>query len=267
MNRTQIIEEIRRKKSFLCIGLDTDMDKIPEHLKSFQDPIFEFNKAVIDATNEFAVAYKLNLAFYERHGVNGLKSLEKTVNYIPEGIFKIADAKRGDIGNTSKQYAKTFFETYAFDAITLSPYMGSDSIGPFLEFKDKWVIILALTSNQGSKDFQMLKTGDDYLYEQVFKTSSKWGNTGNIMYVVGATHPEAFSGIRKIIPQHFILIPGVGAQGGTVRDIARYALNDETGVLVNVSRGVIFPGNDEDFPINIKDSALKYQQQMAEFIN
>lgn len=267
MNKTQIIEEIRRKKSFLCVGLDTDINKIPGHLKTLDDPIFEFNKGVIDATHEYTVSYKLNLAFYESMGSKGWESLEKTVNYIPENIFKIADAKRGDIGNTSKQYAKTFFETYNFDAITVSPYMGSDSIGPFLEFEDKWVIILALTSNKGSNDFQMLKTGDNYLYEQVFKTSSGWGNEGNIMYVVGATHPEAFAGIRKIIPNHFMLIPGVGAQGGTVQDIAKYALNGETGVLVNVSRAVIYPGNDHDFPNNIKAAAQDYQQQMAEFIN
>ena len=266
MNRTQIIEEIRKKKSFLCVGLDTDINKIPAQLLTAEDPIFEFNKGVIDATHPYTVSYKLNLAFYESMGSKGWDSLEKTVNYIPENIFKIADAKRGDIGNTSKQYAKTFFETYNFDAITVSPYMGSDSIGPFLEFENKWVIILALTSNKGSKDFQMLKTDDEYLYEKVFRTSSEWGHKGNIMYVVGATHPEAFGSIRKIIPDHFMLIPGVGAQGGSVQDIAKFALNADTGVLVNVSRAVIYPGNDADFPNNIKVAAQNYQQHMAEFI-
>ncbi|MFC2114638.1 orotidine-5'-phosphate decarboxylase, partial [Bacteroidota bacterium] len=209
MNKAQLIEEIQRKKSFLCVGLDTDLNKIPIHLKSTDDPVFEFNKAVIDATKHVTVSYKLNLAFYESLGVKGWESMEKTVNYIPDTIFKIADAKRGDIGNTSKQYAKTFFETFPFDAITVSPYMGSDSIQPFLEFKDKWVIILALTSNAGSTDFQLLKTGEDYLFEKVLKTSKTWGSDSNIMYVVGATHPESFAGIRKIIPDHFILIPGV----------------------------------------------------------
>jgi orotidine-5'-phosphate decarboxylase len=266
MKRLQLISEIRKKQSYLCVGLDTDINKIPKQLLSKEDPVFEFNKGVIDATKDFAVSYKMNLAFYESMGIKGWESLEKTVNYIPDTIFKIADAKRGDIGNTSKQYARTFFETYHFDAVTVSPYMGSDSLGPFLEFEDKWVIILALTSNKGSNDFQMLKTGDEYVYESVFRKSSTWGSTSNIMYVVGATHPEAFEHIRKIVPDHFLLIPGVGAQGGSVDDISAYALNKDIGVLVNVSRGVIYPGNDDRFPENVHEAAKMYQNQMAKYV-
>jgi len=266
MNRAQLVSRIREKKSFLCIGLDTDLNKIPASFKSFKDPVFEFNRIVIDQTKDFCVAYKLNAAFYEQNGTNGWESMQKTEDYIPSGIFKIADAKRGDIGNTSKQYAKAFFEHMHFDAITVSPYMGYDSISPFMEFEDKWVIILALTSNKGSNDFQMLKTDEGFLYERVLKTSMKWGSRDNMMYVVGATHPESFLPIRKIIPDHFMLIPGVGAQGGTVDDIGKYALNHDVGVLVNVSRAVLFPERQEDFPENIRRAAWEYQQQMIKWI-
>jgi len=267
MNKSQLVELIRTKKSFLCVGLDPDFDKIPKHFLKEEDPVFEFNKQIIDATKDISVAYKLNLAFYESLGIKGIKTLEKTAEYIPDGIFKIADAKRGDIGNTSAQYAKAFFDVMNFDAITVSPYMGSDSIKPFLNFENKWVIILALTSNPGSNDFQMLKTGDEYLYEKVLKIASTWGNSENTMFVVGATHPEAFLHIRSIIPDHFMLIPGVGAQGGTVADIGQNALNSDIGVLVNVSRGVLFPGNDTSFPHNVRSAAVNYQSQMSHFIN
>jgi len=267
MNRQEIIESIRFKKSFLCVGLDPEISKIPPQLLKEKDPVLAFNKQVIDATKNVAVAYKLNLAFYESQGIKGLETLEQTADYIPKGIFKIADAKRGDIGNTSTQYAKAFFETMNFDAITVSPYMGSDSIKPFLNFENKWVIILALTSNPGSNDFQMLKSGEEYIYEKVLKTASTWGSPENIMFVVGATHPEAFQHIRKIIPEHFMLIPGVGAQGGSVDDIGKYALNNDTGVLVNVSRGLIFPSNDYSFPENIAFSANEYQKQMSVYIS
>lgn len=267
MDRKELVAEIRKKKSYLCIGLDSDLNKIPNHLLETDDPIFEFNKAVIDATKDFGIAYKMNLAFYESLGYKGWMSLEKTVNYIPDNIFKIADAKRGDIGNTSKQYAKTFFETYNFDAITVSPYMGEDSIGPFLEFENKWVIILALTSNKGSQDFQMLSTPEGKLYEQVLRKASKWGDKNNIMFVVGATHPDYFLNIRKIIPENFILIPGVGAQGGDLEQISRNALNDDIGVLVNVSRGIIYADNNANFPNNISKQAQAYQREMSIFIN
>lgn len=266
MKREELISEIKRKKSFLCVGLDTDINKIPASLQKEKDPVFAFNKIVIDQTSDLCVAYKLNAAFYEQNGTSGWESFRKTEEYIPQGIFKIADAKRGDIGNTSKQYAKAFFEQMNFDAITVSPYMGYDSISPFMEFENKWVIILALTSNKGSLDFQMLRVGDEFLYEKVLKTSSEWGSTGNIMFVVGATHPEAFLPIRQIIPDHFMLIPGVGAQGGSIDDIGKYALNKDTGVLVNVSRGILFPGDDADFPANIKKAALDYQKQMLKWI-
>jgi orotidine-5'-phosphate decarboxylase len=246
--------------------LDTDITKIPAHLLTEEDPVFSFNKIVIDATKEFAVAYKINLAFYEADGLKGWKSLEKTVNYIPKNIFKIADAKRGDIGNTSTQYAKAFFEHMNFDAITVSPYMGIDSVKPFMSYENKWIIILALTSNSGSNDFQMLKTEEGPLYEVVLKKAAGWGSDENTMFVVGATHPKNFENIRKLIPNHFMLIPGVGAQGGSLDEIAKYALNEEVGVLVNVSRAVIFPDDKAGFPNNIYRAAQDYQQQMAKFI-
>jgi len=266
MNKEQLIRSIREKKSFLCVGLDTDIKKIPKFFLDHNDPVFEFNKTIIDHTKDYAVAYKLNLAFYESLGISGWNSLEKTIDYIPENIFKIADAKRGDIGNTSQMYAKTFFNTYNFDAVTVSPYMGEDSISPFLEFEDKWVIVLALTSNKGSNDFQLFSSGHEMLYERVLKTVKTWGSENNIMFVVGATHPEAFSDIRKIIPDHFILIPGVGTQGGDLHQISKYALNQDVGVLVNVSRGIIYPESALDFPLNVKEKALMYQKEMADYI-
>lgn len=266
MNRKELINIIRKKNSYLCIGLDTDLKKIPEQLLKTKDPIFEFNKAVIDATKDQCIAYKLNLAFYESLGYEGWISLEKTINYLPDDVLKIADAKRGDIGNTSKQYARTFFERYSFDAITVSPYMGEDSISPFLEFKNKWVIILALTSNKGSMDFQMLKTNEGKLYEQVLRTASSWGDENNIMFVVGATHPDYFTHIREIIPKHFILIPGVGAQGGDLEQISKNAINEDIGILVNVSRGIIYADNNINFPDNVIKQTKAYQSEMSRFI-
>jgi orotidine-5'-phosphate decarboxylase len=267
MKRAELVYEIRQKKSYLCVGLDTDLTKVPHQFLQTADPIFEFNKAIIDATKDFAVAYKANIAFYESLGYKGWISLEKTIAHIPDNIFRIADAKRGDIGNTSKQYAKTFFETFDFDAITVSPYMGEDSISPFLEYKNKWVIILALTSNKGSADFQLLNTGTDKkLYEEVLLKSSQWGNEGNLMYVVGATHPDLLADIRMLIPNHFILIPGVGSQGGDLEKISINALNNDIGILVNVSRAVIFPEKQEDFPNNVIEQAAFYRNIMSGFI-
>ncbi len=263
MNKEQLIKEIKKKKSFLCIGLDTDISKIPDHLLSHEDPVFSFNKEIIDATKDLCVAYKLNVAFYESGGLKGWESLMKTIKYIPEDIFTIADAKRGDIGNTSKMYAKTFFENMNFDSVTVSPYMGSDSVEPFLQFKDKWVILLALTSNQGSADFQNI-TGKDnnMLYKNVISISSKWGSDKNIMYVVGATKAEALIEIRKIIPNHFILVPGIGAQGGNLSDVAKSGMNKECGLLVNSSRSIIYSGNGVDFAQKARDSALKIKLEM-----
>ncbi|MEA3495713.1 MAG: orotidine-5'-phosphate decarboxylase [Bacteroidota bacterium] len=266
MKKKELTKQIREKKSYLCIGLDTDLKRIPSQFLKTDDPIFEFNKVIIDNTKDLCVAYKMNIAFYESLGYKGWQSLQKTVEYIPDNIFTIADAKRGDIGNTSKQYAKTFFETYDFDAITVSPYMGEDSISPFLEFDNKWVIILGVTSNKGSNDFQMLKTDGKYIYEKVLETSAKWGSDENIMFVAGATHPELFSEIRKIVPDNFLLIPGVGAQGGDLEKISKYALNKDVGVLVNVSRGIIFPKDENDFPNNVRKSAEFYQNEMKKYI-
>lgn len=266
MKKGELITEIRNKKSFLCVGLDSELSKIPKQFLNSEDAVFEFNKAVIESTAEYAVAYKLNIAFYESQGIKGWQSLQKTIDFIPGNIFKIADAKRGDIGNTSKQYAKTFFETFSFDAITVSPYMGEDSISPFLGYKDKWVIILALTSNKGSADFQMLETGKRKLYEEVLLKSSKWGTDENTMFVVGATHPEEFTEIRKIIPDHFILIPGVGAQGGDLEKISGYAINKDTGIIVNVSRAIIFPEIYDDFKTEVAKLSRQYQKLMSGFI-
>jgi len=265
MNRTNLIEQINRKKSYLCVGLDSDINKIPEELQRFPDPVFEFNKRVIEATSDHCVAYKINTAFYESRGLAGWACLEKTVAAIPDTHFKIADAKRGDIGNTSRQYAKTFFGHMNFDAVTVSPYMGEDSVSPFLDFENKWVIILALTSNKGSDDFQQLSIQDknERLFERVLKTCSRWGSEENIMFVVGATHPDAFLDIRKIIPRHFLLVPGVGAQGGDLGQLTKNAANDDTGILVNVSRGILFPQNNLDYPQNIREAAHAYHHQMS----
>lgn len=266
MNRQELVQLIRERKSYLCIGLDTDIHKIPKHLLSHPDPIFAFNKAIIDATKDLCVAYKINTAFYESLGIRGWESLQRTVEYIPKGIFTIADAKRGDIGNTSEQYAKTFFETYGFDSVTVAPYMGRDSVEPFLGFSEKWAIVLGLTSNAGSQDFQMQKTGDEYLYEKVIRTTASWGSAENMMFVVGATQAESVAMIRKIVPDHFFLVPGVGAQGGSLKDITEKGRNKDVGLLVNASRAVIYAGHDERFAEDAHNAALAYQQEMKGYL-
>jgi len=263
MNREELIFQIKSKKSFLCIGLDTDINKIPKHLLDLDDPIFEFNKQIINATKDLCVAYKPNIAFYESMGVSGWNSLQKTLDYIPDNIFIIADAKRGDIGNTSTMYAKAFFENFNFDAVTVAPYMGSDSITPFLEYEDKWVILLALTSNNGSLDFQKIKNEDGKpLFEQVLETSQKWGTNKNMMYVVGATRSKQISEVREIIPNHFLLVPGVGEQGGSIEEVAKYGMNDECGLLVNSSRGIIYASTEVDFAEKAREEAQKLQFKM-----
>ena len=238
MTRSQLFKNIQAKQSFLCVGLDTDITKIPKHLLEEEDPLFEFNKAIIDATLPYAVAYKPNIAFYEAHGAKGWESLGKTIDYIPDEVFTIADAKRGDIGNTSTMYAKAFFEQMNFDSITVAPYMGSDSVKPFLEFDDKWVILLAATSNVGSGDFQDMTFGDQKLFEHVITKSQDWGTVENMMYVVGATRPESLKEIRKLTPEHFLLIPGIGSQGGSLDEVAALGMNDRCGLLVNASRSI-----------------------------
>ena len=263
MNREDLVHQIKSKRSFLCIGLDTDIKKIPTHLLELEDPIFEFNKQIIDATKDLCVAYKPNIAFYESLGVSGWISLQKTLDYIPKNIFTIADAKRGDIGNTSSMYARAFFENMSFDSITVAPYMGSDSVTPFLEYKDKWAIVLSLTSNKGGLDFQNIKgENGKQLFEQVLETSQNWGTDKNMMYVVGATRSEQLSEIRKIIPNHFLLVPGVGAQGGSVEDVAKYGMNDDCGLLVNSSRGIIYASSDIDFAEKAREEAEKLQHKM-----
>jgi len=264
MDKQRLITQIKQKRSFLCVGLDTDIKKIPTHLLDSEDPIFEFNKQIIDATKYFCVAYKPNIAFYESRGVSGWSSLQKTLDYIPNDIFTIADAKRGDIGNTSDMYARAFFENMNFDAVTVAPYMGSDSVTPFLKFESKWAILLALTSNKGGLDFQKIedKKGKQ-LYEQVLETSSKWGTDENMMYVVGATRAEQLSDIRKIIPNHFLLVPGVGVQGGNLREVAKYGMNADCGLLVNSSRGIIYAGKGIDFAEKAREEAQKLQQEMT----
>lgn len=271
MNREQLFEQIRKKRSFLCVGLDSDILKIPAHLKETSDPIFAFNKEIIDATQDLCVAYKPNLAFYESLGVSGWESLEKTVHYIrqkyPE-LFIIADAKRGDIGNTSNLYARAFFDRMDFDAVTVAPYMGEDSVKPFMTYLDKWVILLALTSNKGAADFQFQKnesTGD-LLYESVLKTSQKWGDTDNMMYVVGATKAEKLEEIRELVPDHFLLVPGVGAQGGSLEEVAKYGMNDQCGLLVNSSRAIIYASADTDFAEKAREAAMDVQVDMEELL-
>ncbi|MCH7397573.1 orotidine-5'-phosphate decarboxylase [Belliella sp. DSM 107340] len=264
MNKAELFQQIKRKSSFLCVGLDTDPSKIPSSLLKLQDPIFEFNKQIIDATADFAVAYKPNIAFYEALGPKGWESLQRTLDYIPNDIFTIADAKRGDIGNTSGLYAKAFFETMNFDSITVAPYMGVDSVQPFLEFKDKWVILLALTSNGGSSDFQLIesKSGKP-LFHEVLEKSQVWGNADNMMYVVGATRGELIAEVRKIVPDHFFLVPGVGAQGGSLNEVAKYGMNASCGLLVNSSRGIIYAGKGDDFAEKARQEAEKLQKEMA----
>ncbi len=265
MTTEKLVEQIQLKKSYLCIGLDVDLSKIPPHLLSLEDPIFEFNKAIIDATHDLCVSYKPNMAFYEAYGLKGWASLEKTINYInanyPE-IFTIADAKRGDIGNTSTMYAKAFLEDLNFDSITVAPYMGKDSVEPFLAFENKHTILLALTSNEGAFDFQTMNVNGNELYKTVIQTSLRWKNAKNLMYVVGATKAEYFQEIRKIIPNNFLLVPGVGAQGGSLQEVCKYGMNDTIGLLINSSRAIIYASSGEDFAQKAREEALKIQQEM-----
>jgi orotidine-5'-phosphate decarboxylase len=263
MTREFLVDQITQKKTFLCVGLDTDVTKLPEHLHSSPDAVFEFNKAIIDATKDHCISYKINTAFYEAQGLKGWETMERTVEYIPSTHFKIADAKRGDIGNTSSQYAKAFFETIPFDAITVAPYMGEDSIRPFLEYKNKFTIVLGLTSNTGAKDFELQKTGDAFLYERVLRTVSQWGTPDNLMFVVGATQAEELRNIRSIIPDNFLLVPGVGAQGGSLADVSRHGMNSDCGLLINASRAVIYASDKADFAEKASLVAEKYQVEMA----
>ncbi len=268
MTRAQLVEQISEKRSFLCVGLDTDIRKIPQHLLKTDDPVFEFNKQIIDATAPWCVAYKPNLAFYEALGADGLRSLEKTLDYIPKEIFTIADAKRGDIGNTSGLYARAFFEQMSFDSITVAPYMGEDSVRPFLEYHGKWVILLALTSNKGSGDFQELVIEGrlSRLYEEVLRVSRQWGTPENMMYVVGATKAEKLAEIRQLVPDHFLLVPGVGAQGGDLKAVAKYGMNKDCGLLVNSSRVIIYASSGADFAQRAGEEAKKVQEQMEEYM-
>ena len=271
MNRQQLIDQIKLKKSFLCVGLDTDINKIPKHLLKFDDPVLEFNKQIIDATKDLCISYKINTAFYESRGLKGWESFIKTFAYLPKETFSIADAKRGDIGNTSTMYAQAFFDTkssgMSFDAVTVAPYMGADSVKPFLAFADKWTILLALTSNESCKNFQLLKNEDGFLYEQVIRQSVEWATDEQLMYVVGATRGQALEDIRKIAPNHFLLVPGVGEQGGSLADVCKYGMNADCGLIVNSSRGIIYAGVDENFADAAKKEALKIQQQMEMELN
>lgn len=270
MTTAQLVEQIHLKKSFLCIGLDVDLTKIPPHLLKFEDPIFEFNKAIIDATHDLTVAYKPNTAFYEAYGIKGWQSLQKTINYLNEKhpeIFTIADAKRGDIGNTSSMYAKAFLEDLNFDSVTVAPYMGKDSVVPFLEFENKHTILLALTSNEGAFDFQTLTTNEKPLYQQVLEISKTWKNSQNLMYVVGATKAEYFAEIRKIVPDSFLLVPGVGAQGGSLSEVCKHGMNSSIGLLVNSSRTIIYASNLENFAAKTREEAKKIQSEMEAILN
>lgn len=282
MTRQQLVEQIFAKKTYLCVGLDTDLSKIPKHLLSSADPIFEFNKQIIDTTKDFCVSYKINTAFYEAEGLKGWEAMEKTVSYIPSSHFKIADAKRGDIGNTSSQYAKAFFETLNFDAITVAPYMGEDSVKPFLEHNDKWTILLGLTSNPGARNFELQKITkqieileegvhtrrqeENYLYETVLETASHWGTPDNLMFVVGATQAEEFINIRKLTPDHFYLVPGVGAQGGSLKEISQKAMIKDCGLLVNASRAVVYASAGEDFAVAAAKIAKEYADEMKQYL-
>lgn len=283
MTRQQLIDQIKAKRSYLCVGLDTDITKIPSHLSTEPDPVFTFNKAIIDATRDLCVAYKINTAFYEAQGLKGWAAMEKTVNYIGEGHFRIADAKRGDIGNTSDQYAKAFFEALPFDSVTVAPYMGSDSVKPFLQWQGKWAIVLGLTSNTGAADFELkrilikeesleegvhiTKKHTSYLYEQVLATVADWGSPENLMFVVGATQANEFTNIRRIIPDHFLLVPGVGAQGGSLKEISDKAMNKDCGLLVNASRAIIFASAGNDFADKAREVAQNYQQEMSAYLD
>nr|WP_221452645.1 orotidine-5'-phosphate decarboxylase [Mucilaginibacter sp. FT3.2]MBB6229580.1 orotidine-5'-phosphate decarboxylase [Mucilaginibacter sp. FT3.2] len=266
ISREQLIDQIKQKKSFLCVGLDTDIDKIPAFLKEYPDPILEFNKRIIDATKDLCISYKPNAAFYEARGIKGLQSLIDTWKYLPTDTLNIIDAKRGDIGNTSDKYAKAFFDEdssgMSFDAITITPYMGNDSVTPYLKYDGKWIIILALTSSVGSKDFQYLQTGDGYLYETVIQKANTWAGADRIMYVVGATKSTEFTNIRKYAPDNFLLVPGVGAQGGSLEEVCKYGITKDCGLIVNASRSIIYAGNDENFAEAARAEALSMQQQM-----
>lgn len=288
MTRQQLVSAIRSMGSYLCVGLDTDPDKIPRHLRSGADPVFDFNRQIIDATKEHCVAYKINTAFYESGGVKGWEAMERTVNYIPSTHFRIADAKRGDIGNTSAQYARAFFEVMPFDAITVAPYMGWDSVRPFLQYKDKWTIVLGLTSNPGAEDFEMRKmvevgegvmegakalrtavamwAKEEYLYERVLTTAADWGTPDNLMFVIGATQAEAFERVRRLTPDHFYLVPGVGAQGGSLEEISKKAMNKDVGLLVNASRAVIYASGGEDFAEAAGRVAAGYHREMQQYL-
>ena len=284
MTRKHLIEQIQQKKSYLCVGLDTDLERIPKFLQSHPDAIFEFNKQIIDATKDLCVSYKINTAFYEAMGLKGWEAMQKTVDYVPSEHFTIADAKRGDIGNTSSQYAKAFFEVMNFDAITVAPYMGEDSVRPFLEYENKWTIVLGLTSNKGSEDFQKLlvsnKSGKDlplipsivdpyrpaFLYQRVIETIAGWGTPGNLMFVTGATKADDFADIRNMIPDHFLLVPGVGAQGGSLSEVSKYGLNKDCGLLVNASRAIIYASENEDFAVEARAIAEQYQVEMSSFL-
>ena len=283
MTRHQLVEQIFRKRSYLCVGLDSDIAKIPRHLLSSADPIFQFNKQIIDATKDLCVGYKINTAFYEAMGVRGWETLERTVNYISQEHFKIADAKRGDIGNTSSYYAKAFFESLNFDAVTVAPYMGEDSVKPFLDYNDKWAIVLGLTSNVGAKDFELQrfdtktdlldegihieKHGTKFLYEMVLEKVSRWGNTNNLMFVVGATQADEYENIRQLTPEHFYLVPGVGAQGGSLKEISEKAMTKDCGILVNASRAIIYVSGKEDFADEARIIAKQYQSEMASYLH
>ena len=270
MTKQQLFEQIQKKRSFLCVGLDSSLDKIPKHLLKYENPILEFNKQIIDATKDLCVAYKPNTAFYECYGKKGWETLIETWKYIPQDIFSIADAKRGDIGNTSAMYAETFFNAassdMSFDSVTVAPYMGSDSVTPFLTFKDKWVILLALTSNAGHADFQLQEIGEDKLFEKVLKTSQTWATDEQMMYVVGATRGAAFGDVRKLAPNHFLLVPGVGAQGGDLNEVCKYGLNSQCGLLINSSRGIIYASQGEDFAEKAREEALKLQKEMEQIL-
>lgn len=269
MHRNRLIEAIRLKRSYLCVGLDTDLHKIPAHLKDRPDAIVAFNRAIIDATKDLCVSYKINTAFYEGLGIKGWEAMAETVSYIPDTHLKIADAKRADIGNTSSYYARAFFEELGFDAITVAPYMGEDSLAPFLSYQDKWTIVLGLTSNPGAADFEMLKlaeSGSEYLYERVISTVSRWGNINNLMFVVGATQASEFSNIRRIIPDHFLLVPGVGFQGGSLKDVSEHGMNKDCGLLINASRAIIYAGSREDFAEEAAEIARQYQAEMSQYL-
>jgi orotidine-5'-phosphate decarboxylase len=262
MTKHELLQQIKEKRSYLCVGLDTDLKKIPPHLKNYNDPVFEFNKQIIDATRDLCIAYKPNIAFYEALGSKGWQTLEKTIEYIGEEHFTIADAKRGDIGNTSAKYAEAFFKTMNFDAITVAPYMGEDSVTPFLKFENKWVILLALTSNTGSNDFQLMNENGEKLFERVIKKAQRWGNENNLMFVVGGTHPEQFADIRKLAPEYFFLVPGVGAQGGDLKTISQNGMNNDCGLIVNSSRDIIYASAGEDFAEAARNKALAVQKEM-----